>query len=277
MLARVAALTGARAARITERVQSLWSGYGEIVRVALDGGIAPTAIVKHVQPPATRNTISDARKRRSYDVEQRFYRDFAPRCEVRVAALYGSHAEAGEWLFVLEDLDAAGFGERHDDARGATLDACLAWLAGFHARFLGDPGDGLWPVGTYWHLATRRDELSAIKDRYLRSHADEIDARLSAARFQTVLHGDPKEANFCFGRERVAAVDFQYAGRGCAMRDVAYLLHGHGDARAHLDTYFGHLATGLAPELAAAVEAEWRALYDDARLDFERFLAGWLK
>jgi aminoglycoside/choline kinase family phosphotransferase len=275
MLERVSALTGARAARITERVQSLWSGYGEIVRVALDGGIAPTAIVKHVQPPATRNSISDARKRRSYDVEQRFYRDFAPRCEVRVAALYGSDVAAGEWLFVLEDLDAAGFVDRHDDARGSALEACLAWLAGFHARFLGDPGEGLWPVGTYWHLETRRDELSAIKDRYLRSHADEIDARLSAARFQTILHGDPKEANFCFGRDRVAAVDFQYAGRGCAMRDVAYLLHGHGDARAHLDTYFGHLSTALAPELAAAVEAEWRGLYDDARLDFERFLAGW--
>lgn len=274
MIARVAALTGARGARITERVQSLWSGYGEIVRVALDGGIAPTAIVKHVQPPPARSSISDTRKRRSYDVEERFYREFAPRCESRVARLYGSHVEPGEWLFVLEDLDAAGFVGRHDDARGPALDACLAWLASFHARFLGDAGEGLWPVGTYWHLDTRRDELSKITDRYLRTHAEAFDARLNTARFQTILHGDPKEANFCFARDRVAAVDFQYAGRGCAMRDVAYLLHGHADPGAHLDTYFGHLAAAL-PEGAAAIEREWRGLYDDARLDFERFLAGW--
>ncbi len=270
----MAALTGARAARITERVQSLWSGYGEIVRVALDGGIASTAIVKHVKPPPTRNSISDARKRRSYDVEERFYRDFAPRCDAsRVARFYGSHVEPGEWLFVLEDLDAAGFGERHDDARGPALDACLAWLAAFHARFLGDAGEGLWPTGTYWHLDTRRDELSKITDRYLRSHAETFDAHLNAARFQTILHGDPKEANFCFARDRVAAVDFQYAGRGCAMRDVAYLIHGHANPRTHLDTYFGYLASAL-PD-SAPVEREWRGLYDDARLDFERFLAGW--
>jgi hypothetical protein len=285
VLDRIAAITGARHVRVVERVQSLWGGYGEIVRVALEGGIAPTAIVKHVQPPAAkRDTISDARKRRSYDVEARFYRDVAPRCDdtCRVARLYGSHVEAGSWLFVFEDLDAAGYVDRHDEASGATLDACLAWLAAFHARFLGDAADGLWPVGTYWHLATRRDELSAIKDAYLRSNAAAFDARLAAARFQTIVHGDPKEANFCFGDGRVAAVDFQYAGRGCAMRDVAYLLHGRSDTAsrgAQLDAYFGHLSSALARRAdsvdIAAVEAEWRALYDVARLDFKRFLAGW--
>jgi len=282
MLDRVASLTGARSARIVEHVQTLWGGYGEIVRVALDGGVAPTAIVKHVQPPAAkRDTVSDARKRRSYDVEARFYRDVAPRCDdtCRVARLYGSHVEAGEWLFVLEDLDAVGYGGRRDDddARGTALDACIAWLASFHARFLGERGEGLWPVGTYWHLGTRRDELPAIRDSYLHSNAEAFDARLANARFQTILHGDPKQANFCFARDRVAAVDFQYAGRGCAMRDVAYLLHGRSNTKAPLDAYFRHLSAALArqPVDIAAVETEWRALYDVARLDFERFLAGW--
>jgi hypothetical protein len=283
VLERVAALCGARRARRLERVQSLWSGYGEIVRVALEGGVAATAIVKHVQPPAgKRDTISDARKRRSYDVEARFYRDFAPRCDdtCRVAHLYGSHVEPGEWLFVLEDLDAAGFVDRHDDAPAGAVDACLAWLASFHARFLGERPDGLWPVGTYWHLGTRRDELTAIRDHHLRSNAEMFELQLAKARFQTILHGDPKEANFCFARDgRVAAVDFQYTGRGCAMRDVAYLLHGRGDTRERLDVYFAQLRTGLAlrvePVDIAAVEAEWRSLYDTARHDFERFLAGW--
>ena len=81
----------------------------------------------------------------------------------------------------------------------------------------------------------------------------------------------------------MAAVDFQYAGRGCAMKDVAYLLHGRSDepadgiAHDHLDTYFRHLRAAERDERIdiAAVEAEWRPLYPVARLDFARFLAGW--
>ena len=258
----------ARSARPLERIQRLWSGYGEIVRVALDGGLAPTVIVKRVAPPANANAVGDARKRRSYDVEQAFYRQFAPRSAVRVARLFGSRRDDAGWLFVLEDLDAAGFSARHDPATGRALEACLAWLAGFHAQFLGDPGEGLWPEGTYWHLATRLDELAIDPAR---AHA--LDRTLAAARFQTILHGDAKEANFCFTPDErgVAAVDFQYAGRGCGMKDVAYLLHGHPDR--YLDVYFEHLRAALGD--AREVEQEWRALFPVAQQDFARFLAGW--
>jgi hypothetical protein len=272
----IANVTAARSARRVERVQTLWGGYGEVFRVALEAGVAPTVIVKRVAPPAdARGTASDTRKRRSYDVEHAFYRQFAPRCDdrCRVARLYASRVEHGEWWFVLEDLDAAGYCERRDPAHGVALDACLAWLAAFHARFMGERGDGLWPEGTYWHLATRLDELAAIDDERIRATARDLDAKLAAARFQTILHGDPKEANFCFtrGGTAAAAVDFQYAGRGCAMKDVAYLLHGHSDA--HLDTYFRHLRAALGD--IDAIEHEWRALFPIAQLDFERFLAGW--
>jgi aminoglycoside phosphotransferase (APT) family kinase protein len=260
-------------------VQTLWDGYGEVFRVELDRGVAPTAIVKRVAPPANaRGTTSDARKRRSYDVEETFYRSFAPRCDAssRVAQLYASRIEEGEWWFVLEDLDAAGYCERRDPAHGVALDACLAWLAAFHARFLDEAGEGLWPQGTYWHLATRLDELASIDDEAIRATARDLDAQLASARFQTILHGDPKEANFCFTRDgrSVAAVDFQYAGRGCAMKDVAYLLHGHADS--HVGTYFRHLRAALRgrPEVDA-IEREWRALFPIAQRDFKRFLAGW--
>lgn len=277
----IASVTGARRARRVARVQTLWSGYGEVFRVALDEGVAPTAIIKRVSPPRhARDTVSDVRKRRSYDVELAFYQRYAPRCDARcrVAALYGSRVTADEWWLVFEDLDAAGFTARHDEADAVGLEACLAWLAAFHARFLGDAGEGLWPTGTYWHLATRRDELAAITDRSLRAAAETLDAQLSAARFQTLLHGDPKDANFCFtpdGRA-VAAVDFQYTGRGCPMKDVAYLLWGRPDEEAHLPTYFRYLRAALAAEVDAdAFEAEARALYPIARADFRRFLAGW--
>jgi hypothetical protein len=273
----IASVTGAHSARRGERIQSLWGGYGELFRVHVD---ARTAVVKHVRPPASAASISDARKRRSYEVEEVFYRDYAPRCDdtCRVARLYGSRRDDDGWLFVLEDLDAAGFPARRDDDC-ADVGACLAWLASFHARFLHDAGTGLWPEGTYWHLATRMDELANIRDASLRARAPELDAQLRGARFQTILHGDPKEANFCFSRDtptRVAAVDFQYAGRGCGMKDVAYLLHGRRDrGGAHLDAYFRELRSHVPAETLGALEAEWRALYPVAQADFERFLAGW--
>lgn len=279
MLDWIAEVTGARSARRLARIQSLWDGYGELLRVALDGGVAPTAVVKRVAPPASESgTASDARKRRSYEVEARFYRCFAARCDdtCRVARLYGSRSEAGELWLVLEDLDAAGFVERHDPVGDHALDACLGWLAAFHARFLGDPCDELWPEGTYWHLATRLDELGTTQDRELRARAHELDAQLQSARYQTLLHGDAKEANFCFTHDAraVAAIDFQYAGRGCAMKDVAYLLHGYPDA--HVDTYFRALRAALGARADAdAIEREWRELFPIAQLDFRRFLAGW--
>ena len=277
MLDWIAKVTNARRVQRLARLQTLWGGYGEVFRIELDHGVAPTAVVKRVAPPTgARGSTSDARKRRSYDVEHTFYRQFAPRCDdsCRVARMYGSRIEHGEWWFVLEDLDAAGFSERHDPARGVALDACLAWLAAFHARFVGERGEGLWPQGTYWHLATRLDELAAITDEKIRATAHDLDAQLAGARFQTILHGDPKEANFCFTRDgrSVAAVDFQYTGRGCAMKDVAYLLHGHADS--HVETYFRHLRP-LLPRDAEAIEQEWRALFPIAQLDFKRFLAGW--
>lgn len=285
----IAESVGARSARRVETIQSLWGGYGELVRVELSGAASRTAIVKWAHPPRdARIDASFERKCRSYDVEIAFYRAIAPRCddECRVAKLLAARAltDRREWLLVLEDLDAAGYDKRVDEAFGPYLDAAIAWLAAFHARFLGEQFTGVWDVGTYWHLATRQEELAAIDDRALREAAPHIAARLASARFQTLLHGDPKEANFCFTRSgAAAAVDFQYTGRGCAMSDLAYLLHGRSDEPAggiddaRLDYYFGHLRRALAGRAidADAVEAEWRALYPVARLDFARFLAGW--
>lgn len=255
----------------TERVQSLWSGYGEIRRVWLGGR---TLIVKHVHPPTRRSDVGHARKCRSYDVETRFYRHYAVRCSeaCRVPGLVASEVKEDEWLLALEDLDALGYSSRRHRPSASETELCLAWLAAFHATFLGESPVGLWPVGTYWHLGTRQEELRAMKDERLRAVAPELDRRLSSARYQTFVHGDAKPANFCFGAGAVAAVDFQYVGGGCGMKDVAYLVS---DDR-YLDFYFRALRRHLAPEVdAAALEAEWRELFPIARMDYERFLDGW--
>jgi len=204
--------------------------------------------------------------------------------------------DSSGWLLVLEDLDGAGFNLR-SSSPGSTYEqmlyACLRWLANFHAVFMGSAPDRLWPIGTYWHLATRQDELQAMEDSKLKRLSSEIDQQLNAAKFQTLLHGDAKLANFCFGaandqasEPRVAAVDFQYVGGGCGMKDVAYLVsscldgsESESQQNVLLDVYFGQLERSLLVSNSdvdfASLETEWREMYAFAWADFCRFLAGW--
>ena len=279
-----------------ESVQSLWGGYGEIRRATLTG--TRSVIVKSVTPPAERELTRDAaklrshrRKLRSYAVELAFYQGFADQCAAacRVPALYFGQAAHDRFLFVLEDLDDAGFSARRTHCSESEIGACLHWLAAFHARFLGVAPEALWKVGTYWHLATRPDELAALGAHPLRRAATRIDERLNRARYRSLVHGDAKLENFCFsaGGSAVAAVDFQYVGAGVGVKDVAYFLSSCLPARAchtqvprYLDLYFdalrGELSRNVMAQVdAAELEQEWRELFAWAWVDFYRFLLGW--
>ncbi len=289
--------TGAQKAILGARIQSLWGGYGELRRVELVGSRAANAIVKIVSPPAERELGRDAqklrshrRKLRSYAVELAFYRRYAERCDVacRVPALLHGAEGDGQFLFVLEDLDEAGFPGRRGQCTDHEIAVGLAWLAAFHARFLGVQPEKLWRVGSYWHLATRPDELAVLGASELARAAARIDERLNAARFQTFVHGDAKLENFCFsptGRA-VAVVDFQYVGGGIGMKDVAYYLGSclhaadcESEIPGHLEQYFEALRAELArcqPSCdALELEREWRSLFAWAWVDFQRFLLGW--
>ena len=147
---------------------------------------------------------------------------------------------------------------------------------------VGDDVDGLWSSGTYWHLETRPDELEELEDLDLKNAASAIDARLKASSFQTLVHGDAKLANFCFSKtgSEVAAVDFQYIGGGCGMKDLAYFVGScFRDAEAEkreaevLDFYFDEFRVHSTQ--AQKVEDDWRPLYRVAWADFHRFLKGW--
>jgi len=172
--------TGARAIAHTQVVQSLWSGYGQIVRCHLQGGAKPSVIVKHVRWPDQRDhphgwtsDRSHARKLRSYEVEMAWYERYAERCRdtCRVPRRLALDTRADGVVMILEDLDASGFAVRRQRVSEGELDACLSWLASFHATFMGERPDGLWETGTYWHLATRPDELDALADGPLKAAA----------------------------------------------------------------------------------------------------------
>ena len=276
-------------------IQSLWGGYGELVRLHFDH--APNVIVKHVclpdkaeHPKGWNTRLSHLRKVRSYQVETAWYQDYTQQPDPACAMPKGLLCEQSEkeWLIVMEDLAEAGFTTTHAEADFTIIDSCLRWLAHFHAKNIGNSGVGLWEQGTYWHLATRPDELASMTDTALQFHAKRIDEILQTAPYQTLVHGDAKLANFCFSENgtQAAAVDFQYVGRGCAMKDVALFMSSavlpsdcEAQERRVLECYFGHLKRALAqyrPDIEFDSLARiWRPLFYVAWADFHRFVKGW--
>lgn len=290
--------TGAKDLTPVEVIQTLWSGYGEIVRVALTGTNIQSAVLKYIvlpeeliHPRGWDTNNSHERKIKSYDVEMHWYKNWSSHCNTlaQVAQCYATSSDEHERIIVLEDLDAAGFTARKSSLNKNEVKVCLKWLANFHAIFLGEKPDGLWETGTYWHLKTRPDELATMKDGELKRSAHAIDKILNECKYQTLVHGDAKVANFCFSADgnKVAAVDFQYIGGGCGMKDVTYFL---GSCISEtqceqweselLDYYFEELKIALKTIKKetnwSELKSEWLALYPVAWTDFYRFLSGWM-
>ena len=284
-------------AKIT-RIQELWSGYGEIVRVYLIDGDVESIIAKNIElisgdnhPRGWNTNTSHSRKVKSYQVEQVWYENYSDRCDewCRIPQYIESTQEGNNHLILLEDLDASGFPIRKSELSKEELMVCVDWLANFHVTFLGVEPLGLWEQGTYWHLDTRPDEYERMEDGVIKEMAVQMDDRLKNCSYQTLVHGDAKVANFCFSddAENVAAVDFQYIGQGCGMKDLTYLM---GSCLTEsecmvweeeiLERYF-RTFSGAAKRMglnidAVAVEKEWRSLYSVAWTDFTRFLLGWM-
>ena len=281
--------TGASSLIENEVIQELWSGYGKIIRVGLKNTTVESVVVKHVQLPVDKNhprgwntDIGHQRKVKSYEVETTWYGQYSKNSSARLPQCLAIEKHNDEVLMVLEDLDEAGFPLRKRSVGWEEIASCLEWLAQFHASYLGKTPDGLWEVGTYWHLATRPQELAVLDDQRLKQAAPAIDEKLNNCTHKTFVHGDAKLANFCFAPDgKVAGVDFQYVGGGCGMKDVAYFIGSCLDESACerletqiLDTYFKRLQSELG-ERNEALEKEWRPLYRVAWADFHRFIKGW--
>lgn len=281
--------TGASALMEKELIQNLWSGYGKIMRVGLENAAMESVVVKHVQFPKYANhprgwntDIGHQRKVKSYQVETTWYKKYSKHSIARLPQCLAIETQAEEVLMVLEDLDQAGYPLRKQAIGWPEIAKCLEWLAQFHSSYLGKIPEGLWEVGTYWHLETRPQELAVLADKKLKEAAPIIDKKLTTCVYKTFVHGDAKLANFCFAPNgQVAGVDFQYVGGGCGMKDVAYFIGSCLNEREcerleHqiLDTYFECLQNEFS-EKNEALEKEWRSLYRVAWADFHRFLKGW--
>ena len=290
-------VTQSSACEEIEIIQSLWSGYGKISRYKLVDSSMSTVVVKCISlnqssshPRGWNTDNSHNRKVKSYQVETNWYENWNLLCnfECRTPKFLGSFSAGENQWIILEDLDVE-FPLRKQHLVLSEVKTCLRWLANFHGVFMGQKPANLWQVGTYWHLATRPEEFEKIEHQELKLKAHQIDELLNRCTYQTIVHGDAKVANFCFAKSgsKVAAVDFQYVGGGCEMKDVAYFLGSclsSDECEAHnetlLDDYFAELQKALGNTKADIdfneLEQEWRSLFPIAWTDFTRFLLGWM-
>ena len=290
-------VTKSSACKEMEVIQSLWSGYGKISRYQLVDSSLNTVVVKCISlnqmsahPRGWNTNNSHNRKVKSYKVETHWYENWNQLCtdDCRVPKFIGSFSEGQDQWIVLEDLNT-NFPLRKHQLDFSEVKVCLKWLANFHMTFLNQKPTGLWEIGTYWHLETRPDEFEKIEHPALKSKAHLIDKLLNKCKYQTIVHGDAKLANFCFSEngKNIAAVDFQYVGGGCGMKDVAYFL-GSCLSSSECDLYENELLDFYFSELQKAfepsrfdidfkdLEDEWRRMYPVACTDFTRFLLGWM-
>ncbi|MFK5891753.1 MAG: choline kinase, partial [Pseudomonadota bacterium] len=129
-----------------EVIQSLWSGYGKIVRYGLKGSDRKSVVVKHVKlpnqnhhPRGWNTDISHQRKIKSYQVETAWYEQWSQNCDdsCRIPHCLALESDGDEVLMVLEDLDESGYPIRKNSVSMSQLHSCLSWLANFHATFIG--------------------------------------------------------------------------------------------------------------------------------------------
>lgn len=278
-----------------DKIQSLWSDYGGIYRLRLNDAKIPSIIVKCItlsengnHPRGWATNLSHQRKIKSYQIENHWYENYASSLpeSVKVPDLLYSENRPPVQVLVMEDLSIC-YPTLKQYCTLNEAKTVIKWLAQFHAHFVNSTAEGLWATGSYWHLETRPDEWNAMKDSPLKRRAKDLDHALSQAKFQTIIHGDAKVANFCFGQnDKVAAVDFQYVGKGVGVKDLAYFIGScFTDEECELyenellNYYFDELRNALHKKSfkeAGDLEKEWRELYPVAWADFNRFLLGWL-
>lgn len=191
---------------------------------------------------------------------------------------------------------------RHTSPTFEACDILVTYrLAKLHAAYWGDraalacgggEGGGLQAQGCYWHLDTRPDEHARMGSSgwmgRLRLAARAIDLRLKADPLQSVCHGDAKGANILYATAEGGAAlplvyDFQYCGKACVAKDLAYFFNveaGASEEGALLQHYHAQLTALLLaqgdtpPNLEALKTALELALCDWRRFS-EVGLGGW--
>lgn len=283
------------------QIASLWAGMGSIVRLQCrdSRGKASTIIAKQIKC-SNPQSFGDKRKAASYHVEASFYG--SKYCEVlstRHICCQGLHtvdSGRGEITILMTPLP----GETIHCMDGDVSKAAVRSVARLHAYFWGIEKAnaavkaGLAEQGTYWYLATRPDEYDNMSNhglsRKLKESARDIDEALKEHKYQTVCHGDLKACNMAMSTDPsyVTFVDFQYLGKACPAKDLAYLFvcgmdidHDFEErqeselVKLYIDELAANGVGGGDKNASLPTLAEMRRALDLAYCDLYRWMLGW--
>ena len=280
-------------------IATLWAGMGSIVRLQCKtaSGKNKTIIAKHIKCTNPRSP-GDQRKEASYHVEVAFYAKYSAELSRKHVCCEGLHTEddgQGSIKILMTPLPNKTI--HYMDGDNAT--AAVRSVARLHAHFWGSTKAdaavqaGLAAQGTYWYLDTRPDEYGNMSSRglsgKLKRAARDIDKSLKEHKYQTIVHGDLKSCNMSISNDSLYAmfVDFQYCGKACPAKDLAYLfacgmdIDGNFESRQEdeiLQLYINTLAengVGSANEAPLPRLDELREALDLAYCDLYRWMLGW--
>ncbi|WP_067824645.1 phosphotransferase family protein [Nocardia inohanensis] len=234
------------AARVVE-VSSTAVGTGQVamsarVRIGYDRPTAapPSVIVKFADPdPEHRRKV---RRDGAYEREVRFYRELAPRVEVRTPRVFAAEFEPGTGAFVLlmEDLAPARQGDQLAGCTAAAAATAMDEIAGLHAPCWGER-----EMGELSWLRSDRPGVAALTPRLWAGFQERYEGWLSAeircagdlfvehletwlswrSEHRTVVHRDFRLDNVLIDqRGAMTVVDWQTCAIGSGPEDVAYFL-----------------------------------------------------
>ena len=226
------------------QIARLWAGMGSIVRLECikkyssvsDESKKTIIIAKRIECSNPRS-FGDKRKAASYRVEASFYGSkYCKDLSDNHICCRGLHTEDdgdGSITILMTPLPNNILHSMDGDIAKAAVRS----VARLHAYFWGTAKSnaavkdvGLAEQGTYWYLDTRPDEYDTMDSRSglsgkLKKAAHGIDASLKEHEYQTICHGDLKACNMSMSTDPsyVTFVDFQYMGKACPAKDLAYL------------------------------------------------------
>ncbi len=183
-----------------------------------------------------------------YAKEVNFYRELAPKIDVRTAQVYGSelNEDGTDFILLFEDLGPCRGGNQLtgctlEDAQQAVMQAAALHAPTFNAPWLADaPWLQQRPGTQGLHMQLYPQAQAIFRERY----ADTLEPELMAICEQlndlvevyftrvpaecSVIHGDFRLDNLLFdvrgGTDPIAVVDWQTTGAGCPLMDIGYFL-----------------------------------------------------
>ena len=225
------------------QIANLWAGMGSIVRLQCNkestsrNSSKETVIIAKRIKCSNPRSFGDKRKAASYRVEASFYGSkYCKELSDSRICCQGLHTTKDDRDDSITILMTSLPNNILHYMDGDIAKAAVRSVARLHAYFWGNAKSnaavkevGLAEQGTYWYLDTRPDEYDSMSrsgiSGKLKKAAHGIDAALKEHEYQTICHGDLKACNMSMSTDPsyVTFVDFQYLGKACPAKDLAYL------------------------------------------------------